>query len=72
MEKAAGTVYYKRQYMKYRINLYFSSNLSKVVDVENEDELITEKNEFFDEITLNDIRECVTTDIYDWDYLKED
>jgi hypothetical protein len=58
--------------MKNRINLYFSGCLSKVVNVENDDDLIAEKNKFFDEITLDDIRECVTIDALEWDYLKEE
>ena len=56
--------------MKYRINLHFSATISKVIDVNDEDALVNEKEIFLDEYEMTDVAESLA--YCDWDAIVED
>jgi len=51
--------------MKYCINLHFSATISKVIDVNDEDAIVDEKNIFLDEYEMTDVAESLA--YCDWD-----
>jgi len=55
--------------MKYRIALHFTATVSKIVDIENEDSILDERERFISEYTMNEVAESLAH--VDWDYSEE-
>jgi len=56
--------------MKYQINLHFTATISKVVDIENEESIIDEKEKFINEYKISEAAECLAYD--SWEYAIEE
>lgn len=56
--------------MKYRIDLYFTATISKIVDIENEESIEYEKEKFINEYSMDEVADSLAYD--NWEYIKND